>query len=204
MDLMITNKDKTLRAVQELELKGLQEVDRICRKYNIKYSLGGGTCLGQIRHGGFIPWDDDIDIDMTTDNFQKFVEACKTELDPNLFYLHSRETDPKYLRSCARLELRNTQIALGQWDKRKDKIGIFVDIFQWSYLPNNTFLRKLVAGTLFYIRCIENNKMYHTVARRANIAMAPLIIFCGKCIPFKWILALENKLLNCCKGKKTN
>ena len=54
MEHVETNGDKSLRALQLLQLEGLKEIDRICRKHNIKYSLGGGTCLGQLRHGGFI------------------------------------------------------------------------------------------------------------------------------------------------------
>ena len=73
---IITNKDKALRALQMTELEGLQEIDRICRKYDIHYSLSGGTCLGQARHGGFIPWDDDIDVDMTVENYDKFEAAA--------------------------------------------------------------------------------------------------------------------------------
>lgn len=81
LPLMITSRDKALKALQDVQLEGLKEVDRICRMHSIDYSLGGGTCLGQVRHGGFIPWDDDIDIDMTLENFEKFVEVAPAELD---------------------------------------------------------------------------------------------------------------------------
>ena len=70
---LITNKDKVLRALQLTQLEGLKEIDRVCRKHGIEYSLDGGTCLGRMRHGGFIPWDDDIDVDMTPDNYDKFM-----------------------------------------------------------------------------------------------------------------------------------
>ena len=105
-----TNRDKTLNALQKIELEGLKEIDRICRKYNIKYSLGGGTCLGQVRHGEIIPWDDDIDVDMTAENYDKFMKVAPIELDENAFFLRCRKTDKKHLRSCSRLEMKLTSI----------------------------------------------------------------------------------------------
>ena len=98
LPLMITSRDKTLRAMQEIELEGLKEIDRICRKHGIEYSLSGGTCLGQVRHGGFIPWDDDIDVDMMAGEFERFMAVAAEELDRSRFFLYSRETEPNHYR----------------------------------------------------------------------------------------------------------
>lgn len=200
----ITGRDKTLKVLQQLQLEGLKEIDRICRKHNIKYSLGGGTCLGQIRHGGIIPWDDDIDVDMTTENYNKFMQVALKEIDENKFFLRCRQTDKQYLRTCSRLELNFTSIATRKWDKKKMRVGVFIDIFKWSYLPNNRFLRRIVASSLFYIRCIENYKMFHIYARKANPKLKNLIIFLSKIIPNKFIFYIEDRLTECCGKKKTN
>lgn len=64
-----------IKTIQELLLEDMIEFDRICRKYNITYWLCAGTLLGAIRHHGFIPWDDDIDIGMMRSDFNKFTEA---------------------------------------------------------------------------------------------------------------------------------
>lgn len=200
----ITKRDKALRSLQLIELEGLKEIDRICRKYDIKYSLGGGTCLGQVRHGGFIPWDDDIDVDMTTENYQKFIEVAKKELDPNKFFLRCTDTDEKHLRSYSRLELKYTEISIKNWKKKNMNVGIFIDIFEWSYLPNNKILRKIVSSSLFYIRCIQNYKMFNVCAKKINPKIRGIFKIIARIFPTKLLGVLEKKLQNCCGNKKTN
>ena len=72
-----------MNATQKHLLKLLLEIDEICKKNDIQYFIDYGTTLGAVRHEGFIPWDDDIDIMLTEDNYYKWVEACKKELDPS-------------------------------------------------------------------------------------------------------------------------
>ena len=83
----ITAKDRIVDAVKQLELSILKYIDRICRKNGIEYSICGGTMLGAIRHGGFIPWDDDIDINFTEEEYFKFIHACEKDLDTEKFML---------------------------------------------------------------------------------------------------------------------
>lgn len=201
----VTNRDKTLKALQMVELEGLKEIDRICRKYNIKYSLGGGTCLGQVRHGGIIPWDDDIDVDMTKENYDKFMDVALDELDTKKFFLRCRKTDKNYLRSSSRIEMVGTNLSLPRFEKKGLKVGVFVDIFEWSYLPNNKILRKIVSSNLFYLRCIENYKMYRVCAKKIKGDFRKgIVILCGKLMPYKVCLFFEKLLLNCCGKRKTN
>ena len=98
-----------LHEIQEIELKLLREVDRICKKHGLHYSLSGGTLLGAIRHKDFIPWDDDIDLDLKRDDFNKLLSVLPEELGdefefvnydefgeyhcdfiPRIFYRHSK------------------------------------------------------------------------------------------------------------------
>ena len=69
-----------LSGVHAVNLKLLKEIDRICRKYKIKYALDSGTLLGAIRHGGFIPWDDDVDVVFTRANYEMFKKVARREL----------------------------------------------------------------------------------------------------------------------------
>lgn len=120
--------DNTLtRQMQRVELDILIEVDRICKKHNIKYFLNAGTLLGAVRHKGFIPWDDDVDICMPLKDYRKFKKVCKKELSSK-YFLQSFDTD---LTSIWYTKIRKngtTAIESGYSDKPFHQ-GIWVDVF---------------------------------------------------------------------------
>ena len=87
-------KRQHLRACQLKQLWILEEIEGICRRHDIAYWLDGGTLLGAVRHGGFIPWDDDIDIAMRLEDMRKFVEVAQKEL-PEGFILQSPYIDKR-------------------------------------------------------------------------------------------------------------
>ena len=89
---MINYSADELDMIQKLELKILKEIIRICKKENIEYFLIGGSALGAIRHGGFIPWDDDIDVGMTRENYDNFLRVSEQYLGEE-FYLQSPSSD---------------------------------------------------------------------------------------------------------------
>ena len=197
---VITTKDRCLRALQDLELEILMELDRVCRKHGIEYTLGGGTCLGRVRHGGFIPWDDDIDVDMIGDQFDRFMEIAPQEIDQERFFLRCRQTDPTQLRTMAKLELRGTQISNDEWDRKGLKVGIFIDICRLSYLPDDARRRKEVTDRLFMLRCVEDYKKYGTFANKMTSADQLRCIALGRTMSASAVMEQEDKLTHCCEG----
>ena len=198
LPLMITSRDKALKTMQDIQLEGLKEIDRICRKHNINYTLGGGTCLGQVRHGGFIPWDDDIDIDMTVENYDRFMEIAPEEIDSSRFCLYTRDTEPGVCRSYARLGVLGTSLSLGMWRNTGRTCNVFIEIFRCSYLPDDEKKRKKVATRLFLIRCIQHYKELGLFAVSLDPRLKLPVMILGKIIPAGLLERYENRLVHLC------
>lgn len=134
---------ETLRRLQLTELEILDEIVRVCNKHHLRYYLAEGTLLGAVRHHGFIPWDDDLDIAMPREDYDKFIEICQTELDER-FYVHSRETDENYWLIFGKVRKRGTLI--DEYNIRKLSVpkGIYVDIFPLDYTQKDSGLVKKI------------------------------------------------------------
>lgn len=113
-----------------------KEVDELCRKHNIDYQLAGGTLIGAIRHRGFIPWDDDMDITMTRNNWEKFVQVCKTELPDNRI-LECQELNHNFHNVIARYTDRTSSAVHSTQVLFDDVAGDMIDIICYDYLPDN-------------------------------------------------------------------
>lgn len=124
-----------LRQEQLRMLDLLNEVDRICKKYNIRYWLSSGTLLGAVRHKGFIPWDDDLDVEMFEEDYDKLMKVLPDELPENLA-LQCHETDPNYFFPYAKLRDRNSYLEeFCIYDRYFKEQGIFIDIFPLVKIP---------------------------------------------------------------------
>ncbi len=144
--------DVDLQKLHKVDLELVSEVDRVCRKNGVEYSLDGGTLLGAVRHKGFIPWDDDADIVMTRHEYAKFYRACKKDLDTTRFFLQEYRTDKYYRWGYAKLRRKDTEyIRVGQ-EHLKQKTGIFIDIFVVDNMPDNSKERNLYYFLNFCIR----------------------------------------------------
>lgn len=133
-----------------LELQIALEVKRICEKNNIPYFITAGTLLGAERHGGFIPWDDDMDIGMLRNDYESFLEACKKDLNTDIYYLQNWNTDENFPFSFTKIRLKYTHIVEDFSDNLdEDKNGLFVDIFPFDNVPNEKIKQKIQSKKYF-------------------------------------------------------
>lgn len=140
---------KTLRKVQLVQLEIAKEVKRICLLNDIDYFLDSGTLLGAVRHKGFIPWDDDIDIGMKRLDYEKFISIAGNEIKKD-FLLQTWQSDDNYALPFAKVRKNNTVFIERGAEKSKAHNGIYIDIFPYDSYPISDIAR-LKQGTLLYI-----------------------------------------------------
>lgn len=146
-----------LRRHQLRMLDMLKYIDSVCRKHDIKYWLCSGTLLGAVRHGGFIPWDDDVDIEMLREDFEKFEQVMRDE--PNVDYvLQTHNTDPNFYFVYAKL--RDLHSFIEETNNLCYKYnGVFVDIFVLE--PSSSLkLAKLSKYLRFRIQCLFSKRNF--------------------------------------------
>ena len=140
---MKTLSNESVRDVQEKILETMKYIDKLCRENGISYYIMGGTALGAVRHGGFIPWDDDLDIFMTPSEYEKFKVVFEKE-NSSLFVLQEWRTTPKYLE-YAKVRMNGTTFIEEHFKDFKDMHhGIYVDIMILHKVPESKFTQKLV------------------------------------------------------------
>lgn len=131
-----------IEQIQAVEIEMLKEIDRICVANDIKYFLAGGTLLGAVRSGGVIPWDDDLDIGMLREDYEKFREACKTQLSDKYSYsCPFNDSGSHYTTEKIRLE--STYFSTRYSSKNTFSDGIFIDILIYDKTSNIKIFQKL-------------------------------------------------------------
>lgn len=178
--------------LQNVELDIVKKIIQLCEKHNIKYYIVGGTLLGAVRHKGFIPWDDDIDIAMLRPDYEKFIDIAQKELPENLIldYYQLHKNEPSYnTYYMARVE--NSKVKLiTRVATEKRTLNAWVDIFPLDGLPNNSvkcFFHKL---KLLYLRAALRYSQYSRIVTenaQNKDAFMRLLIKIGKVINFEKI-----------------
>lgn len=134
---------QSVREVQDKILETMKYIDKLCREHGIVYYIMGGTALGAVRHGGFIPWDDDLDIFMTPDEYQKFKAVFEMQNSDD-FILQEWRTDSKYLE-YAKIRMNGTTFIEEHFKSCKEMHhGIYVDIMILHKVPESKLIQKLV------------------------------------------------------------
>ena len=133
--------DTLLDKIHRTELDIMREIDRICRKHNLTYFLAYGTLLGAVRHKGFIPWDEDMDIMMPREDYEQFLKVASDELPLHLM-IDSYPQNPRYFNPFAKVRNRNTLFAIRALQNYDGPQGLWIDIFPMDYADE---------------RCVEDN-----------------------------------------------
>lgn len=160
--------------LQKVILVIAKDIDRLCRENDIEYYLLGGSCIGAIRHHGFIPWDDDLDIIMTRGNYNKFIEIARTKLDKNKYYLQEGLKD--WPLEFSKIRLKGTILHEPEDEYATDEMhGIYLDVFCMENVPDSNFLARLQYVLYKYYLCYQlgMRKYSHTtLKKKAMIALS--------------------------------
>ena len=202
-DMQLPNThDGRLYAIQKMQLAYLLEVDRICKKHGIKYFLGGGTLLGAIRHNGFIPWDDDSDIMMLREDYDKFCKIAQSELPAGMTF-QSGKTDKNCFYEFAKLRVENTVFATELARNHQDiNIGIAFDIFCHDKTANSRFGQKLHLALTIFTRALVLNKWNRRKVDNGSRMQSAVTNFFVKLFPLRFSYFLMNHTISFFKRKK--
>ena len=125
-----------LRSLQLVQLDILSEFDSLCKKLGLRYSLAYGTLLGAVRHGGFIPWDDDVDVCMLRQDYDRLIKQAEDYL-PRNYHLQSAYADSNYPLDFAKLLLTDYNLSVVETKNLDITHGVFIDIFPIDACHNN-------------------------------------------------------------------
>ncbi len=142
-----------LKRLQDIQLELMSEFDRVCRKHNIKYSITCGTLLGAVRHKGFIPWDNDADIGMLREEYEKF-KKVSGEMDPSICFFQDHDTDPDYLWGYGKVRRTGTTFVREGQGHIHCKTGVYIDIMPVDDIPKSAVGQQLNDFKWFLLRKI--------------------------------------------------
>lgn len=185
---------KQLKSVQKLQLNLALEVQRICNKHDIRYFLIFGTLLGAVRHKGFIPWDDDLDIGMLRPDYERFIKIAENEISAE-YFLQTWDTDKHFGFPFAKLMVKNTKYIEKIAVNVNIYKGVFIDIFPFDNVPNAIWQQKLHMFTTFTLKkllLIKNN--YNVTPEKQKTVKRILYYFTKFTIRFISVDLLKNLL----------
>lgn len=174
------NQANNVKAVQGKILEIMKFIDDVCRKNGIIYYIMGGTALGAIRHGGFIPWDDDLDIFMTPDQYAKFVIAMEKEKSDK-YILQEWRSVPNYLE-YAKVRMNGTAFIEKNFKNNKHlHQGIYVDIMILHKVPNKKIIQKKIYYMSKYVTLYGlTQRNWTPKTKMQKLAVASIRILPGK------------------------
>lgn len=188
---------KTLRELQLTEVEILNELDRICKQNDITYYLIGGTLLGAVRHEGFIPWDDDLDVVMPRKDYEKFIKVCSNQLNKK-YVLQSYRNTTNYWLPFAKIRKKNTIFLEKDIAHMNTFHGIFIDIFplDMSHSTGDSFSVRARAKIFNYTRYLIGNKVgLYKHTNHENIKNTMLTRILTRVFTSEFLLKLQQKMI---------
>lgn len=195
--------DGKLKTIRKIELELLNEVDAICRKHNIQYFLSGGTMLGAVRHKGFIPWDDDIDIAMLRGDFNKFKQVCADELSDKYQY-QSYDNSEGYHYFFDKITIKDTYFSTKYSDIFDMLKGISMDIFVFDKTSDKPFMQKLHYKALMALRLMMNTRWINYPRKDKSYTLTKLLLPVLRIFSMNTYSKMYDKLLRHYEKKKTS
>ena len=186
--------EKDLMQLHTMLYQILAEIDRVCKRHDIPYFIQGGSAIGAFYNKGIVPWDDDVDVGMTRENYNRFLEVAPKELGAEYFleWFGTESNTPFYF---AKVKRNNTLFVEHIWKDMDIHHGIFVDIFPYDRVPNNKTLEKLHRFSVkFWVNCFMGKQIW-------------LWKHCGKCqieapLPKSWISCAAIRVVSSLLSRK--
>lgn len=182
-------KQCSLKEIQEVIYQILVDVAKVCDENNINYWLSDGTLLGAIRHKGFIPWDDDIDIQMTYEDLCKFIDIAQTELGDK-YFIQTIHTDSKYSDLVTYLKVRDNNSVFIENEESECHQGAFIDIFPMNRYRKYDFIFKLKK---MFFRILNVSKGNYCNLKGLKKIISHVLYHIFRFIPDRKLIAFETK-----------
>lgn len=204
--------DSDTKKIQRVLLLMMDDIHALCEKNGLKYFITGGCAIGEVRHGGFIPWDDDIDVSMPRSDYDRFAALVRAAY-PDKYDVQEVRLDKKYDLSFMKLRLKGTRFVEAS-DTDRSKAGIFIDIFPVENVYNCSAARTWQwiksDGLQFICSCVRIRKKLDSLkaVMTDNVSLSGKIkfkAFIGAMFGFKslreWLLITERELASCRDGE---
>ncbi len=172
-----------LDTIRKLEVDILKDVDRICKKHDIKYFLIGGSMLGAIRHKGFIPWDDDLDIGFLRKDYDKFRKIAIKELDKKFYYQTYRNKDGSHY-VFDKIRVKGTTFSTA-WSALFDiEDGVFLDVLVFDKTSNIRFVQQIHTKLIRILKRLINLKWINYPRKKVHYRLSVIALPFVRLIPF--------------------
>ena len=194
---MELTQEKTAQ-LKKTEVEIFKEFISVCEKLNLKYYIIAGTLIGAVRHQGFIPWDDDIDVAMPRADFEKLLKEGQSLLPAHLF-LQTNDTDPEYALNMAKIRDENTTFMEETNRNCRIHAGVFLDIFVLDDFPEGKLRRKwIMFKDKIYLTAIGRVFYRKSISKGLKLRQAVARLLCGS--PYRALKKRERFIRSFSKG----